>query len=386
MIVNMFLAMVFYIQMTTLALYSTKTYNARPSLAGFTATLFVLGAVFGRIFTGRYIDFFGRRKFVYIGGILFFLMSFAYFINGGIGVLLAVRVIHGVLFGVFTTAICILVLSYIQKEKLGEGIGYFSLSTTLMIAVGPLIGIFITQHYNYNVLFGVCAVFALFALIAIFFINITDIELSEEQLTDIKKGLRLSDFFEIKALPISAIFIILGICYSSVAAFVSLYSAQKGAIGVASIFFLIFSGFILLSRPAAGRLLDKKGDNIVMYPAIILFSIALFMLGIAGNKFIFLLSAVFLALGFGNLMSCGQAIAIKSVPRHRIGMATSTFFVCMDAGMGSGAAIMGLIVPWKGYSGMYITGAGIVLLTTILYYFLHGRHSGNRGARRLTQD
>ena len=378
MLANMFLALVFYILLTTLALYSTKTYNVSASLAGFTATLFVVGALFGRIFTGRYIELIGRRRLTYTSCILFFLASFVYFINGGIGILLAARIIHGILFGIFSTAICVLVLSYIPNDRRGEGIGYFSLSTTLMIAVGPFIGILITQHYNYNLLFVVCSIFALCTLILIFFIKITDIELSDEQLLNIKKGFRFSDFFEVKVLPISVIFIILGICYSSVAAFVSLYSAEMGEAGIASIFFLIYAGFILLSRPVSGRLLDKKGDNIVMYPAIICFSAALLLLGIANDRIIFLLSAVFVAFGFGNLMPLGQTIAVKSVPQHRVGMATSTFFVCADAGMGTGAAIMGLIVPWKGYSGMYLTGAVIILLSIILYYFLHGRRAGAR--------
>ncbi|MCL1911751.1 MAG: MFS transporter [Leptospirales bacterium] len=375
MTANMFIALVFYVQLTTLALYSTKTYNVSASLAGFTATLFVLGAVFGRIFAGRYIELIGRSKFIYIGSILFFLISFAYFIGAGIGVLLAVRIIHGILFGILSTTICTLVSSYIPKERKGEGIGFFSLSITLGTAVGPFIGIFIMQHYNYNVLLGACSVFALCSLILFLFVKITNIELSDEQRMSMKKGLRFGDFFEAKALPLSVIFTVFCICYSSVVAFVGLYSEQMGEVGLASIFFIVYAVFILLSRPVSGKLLDKKGDNIVMYPAIIFFSAALFSLGIAGSKVMFFLSAVLLALGFGNLMSLGQTIAIKSVPQHRVGIATSTFFVCADAGMGTGAAIMGLIVPWKGYSGMYIMAGGIVLLSIILYYFLHGKHS-----------
>ncbi|MCL1865262.1 MAG: MFS transporter [Spirochaetes bacterium] len=360
--------------MTILALYSIKTYNASASMAGFTASLFIIGALFSRIFTGRYIELIGRREVAYVGCILFFLISFGYFIHGGIGVLLAVRVFHGISFGIFSTAIWTIVLSYIPKERQGEGIGYFSLSVTLGTALGPFIGIFITQHYNYNVLFGICSVFALCSLILMFFIKITDIELSDEQLMNMKKGLRFKDFFEVRALSISALFIIFGICYSSVVAFISSYSEYMGTVGIASIFFLVYSVFILLSRPVSGKLLDKKGDNIVMYPTIIFFSAALLLLGVASSKIIFLLSAVFLALGFGNLMSCGQTIAIKSAPPHRVGMAISTFFVCTDSGIGIGPVIMGLIVPWKGYSGMYATGGGIILLSVILYYFLHGKH------------
>jgi dipicolinate synthase subunit A len=46
------------------------------------------------------------------------------------------------------------------------------------------------------------------------------------------------------------------------------------------------------------------------------------------------MAGALLALGFGTMMSCAQAIVVKESPKHRVGLATSTFFICMDGGTG----------------------------------------------------
>ena len=58
--------------------------------------------------------------------------------------------------------------------------------------------------------------------------------------------------------------------------------------------------------------------------------------------------------------SCCQAIAIKESPRHRVGLATSTFYVFMDSGVGVGPLLLGFIIPIVGFRGLYFTLAVIV--------------------------
>jgi len=139
------------------------------------------------------------------------------------------------------------------------------------------------------------------------------------------------------------------------------------------VFFLFYSVVLLISRPITGKLLDKKGDNFVTYPAIISFAIGLVMLSQAYNSFILLLSSVFIAIGYGTMQSCFQAIAVKESPEHRVGLATSTFFICMDTGVGLGPFLLGSIIPMLGFRGMYLTLALVILLSIVLYYSLHGR-------------
>ena len=135
----------------------------------------------------------------------------------------------------------------------------------------------------------------------------------------------------------------------------------------ASFFFIVYSSFVLISRPFTGVILDLKGDNIVMFPAILLFSAGLFIISQAGNGITLLIAGAFIGLGYGNLQSASQAIVIKKSPPHRVGLATSTFFICVEGGMGIGPFLLGYLVPIIGYRNMYMT-LGFIVLS--LYRFI----------------
>ena len=91
------------------------------------------------------------------------------------------------------------------------------------------------------------------------------------------------------------------------------------------------------------------------------------------NVGILMLSAVFIAIGFGTLISCGQAIAVNATEKHRCGLAISTFFICCDGGMNIGPVILGMMIPSFGYKGMYICCAACIILSAGIYFLLHGR-------------
>jgi MFS family permease len=88
------------------------------------------------------------------------------------------------------------------------------------------------------------------------------------------------------------------------------------------------------------------------------------------------LAAILMAFGYGNILNMGQAIAVNAVPVHRVGTATSTYFIFNDLGQGLGPLLLGLIAASKGFSLMYLAESIIVLLSIILYYVLHGCHAG----------
>ena len=140
-----------------------------------------------------------------------------------------------------------------------------------------------------------------------------------------------------------------------------------------NIFFIVYAFFLLGSRPFTGKLLDRKGENIVIYPALLLYTVGLLCLSQSHSNFMLLLASAFIALGFGNMVSCSQTVVVNKSPRHRIGLATSTFYIAMDAGIGVGPLIIGMIMPIFGFRGMYLSMGVLVFLTIIIYYFVHGK-------------
>ena len=181
------------------------------------------------------------------------------------------------------------------------------------------------------------------------------------------------DFFEKSAIPISMIILFTAMAYSGIMAFLNSYAISINLTTWASFFFIVYAAVNVISRPFAGRLLDAKGDNIVMYPALLMFMLSLILLSQAEYGFILLLTGALAGLGFGNIMSCAQAIATKEAPQHRVGLATATYFFCADLGMGIGPLLVGSMIPMVGFRGMYMTLAVVVFLSVGLYYLVHGK-------------
>lgn len=362
--------------MTTLAVYVVEQFNASQSEAGLATGIFIIASLFARLLTGKYIEIIGRRKLLYSSLVLFLISTLLYFPVNSLNILLAVRIIHGIAFGIATTTTATAVMDMIPDGRKGEGTSYFSLSPTAGTAFGPFIGLFILQRADFKMLFAACTLFSAISLIIILFSKIPEASVTKEQLQlqALKNRFGVHNFFEKKAFPISIMMVIMGIAYSGIVSFINSYAIEIQLQDAAAYFFIVYAIFLFISRPFTGRLLDLKGDNVVIYPAILLYSLSLLLLSQAHSGFVLLVAGALVALGFGTIMSCSQAIAIKESPKHRVGLATSTFFICMDGGMGVGPFLTGLLVPSFEYRGMYLTLAVVVLLSIILYYYLHGKY------------
>ncbi len=374
---NFLVALSFYLLMTSMAVYAMQQFKASESSAGLAASIFVVGALFARLFAGRFLDVIGRKKLLYSGLTLFLIASITYLFVTSIGFLLVIRFLHGIAFGISTTILITVSMARLPDDKRGEGTGYFSLSTAAATAIGPFLALYITNNFSYNTMFAYCITFSILALVSTALGKITEVDLTPEQKENLKKGFKLKDFFEKKALPISLLMFISGITYSSIISFINSYAIEINLTKAASFFFVVYAIFLFIGRPIAGKLFDRKGENIVVYPSFVLFACSLLLIAFANNGFILLLAGVFLALGYGTLMSSMQTIAVKVSPPHRLGLAISTFFVCMDAGMGIGAYVIGLIVEQFGFHTMYIILAIAIFLLIPAYYFVHGRKASS---------
>jgi MFS family permease len=365
---GLFSALVFYTGLTTMAVYSGVTFGVNESLAGLAVSIFVIGCLFGRILCGRFIGKIGGKRFVLIGCLCFFILSLAYFLPLNFPLFLLLRFLHGMMFGSVHTALATIVVVLIPPNRRGEGIGFFSLNFVIATAIGPFIGLYVVMQFSYTILFAVCSASAFAGLMFALFTKIEGVAPPARQ------RFAASDIFERKALPLALVIVILSLCYTGVTAFLESYMSEFGTPSAAQLFFVVYAVFILIGRPIAGKMLDRRGDNFVMIPAILSFSISLFILCGASTFPQFTAAALFMALGYGNLLNIGQAIAVSAVQPERVGVATSTYFIFSDIGMGTGPFVMGWVASTTDFSFMYFIESIMVIATLCLYWFLHGRN------------
>lgn len=370
---NFFVSLNFYMLITTMALYSMEQFQASESEAGLASSIFIIGALLSRILAGGIVEKVGRKRMLYIGLVIFSLATFFYFFASHLILLLIFRFIHGIAFGLTATAMNTTVMDSLPMNRRGEGTGYYSLSSTAATAFGPFLGILILNKFDMNTIFIYAFCMTIVAFILSLLAKVKEAPLTLEERKAIPISLKLNHLFSIEVLPIAGLTMLMGICYASLMSFINIYAIEINLVKASTYFFLIYGAFLFISRPIAGKILDKKGDNIVIIPSIIMFSISLYLLSTASNSFMFLLAAVFAALGFGTYLSCAQVISAKVAPSHQIGLAVSTFYIGLDTGVGLGPILLGYIIPAFGFKNMYLSLSILVLCLTAVYYFIHGR-------------
>jgi MFS family permease len=371
-LVNFLTALNFYLLMIVISGYAMNKFDSSPSEAGLSASIFIIGALLARLYAGKWIARIGYKKMLCMGVLASLVITLCYFGINSVRLLLVVRLLHGAAFGVTTTATATIVSDIVPRERSGEGIGYYSLSQTFATAIGPFIGMFLSQHGSYSMIFAACAFVSAICLVLAPFISLRKMEFTEEQRKGMQ-GFKLSNFVEARVIPISIICVLIYLCYSSIVSFLSVYANEINLVDAASFFFIVYAVVVLISRPAVGRLFDLKGENSIMYPAIAIFAIGLFLFSHSYHGYVLLLAAALIGLGFGAIQSSTQAIAVKITPPHRLGLANSTYFMFSDIGMGIGPLMVGFMIPFIGYRGMYTVVAITALACLLLYYLLHGR-------------
>ncbi|WP_229780085.1 MFS transporter [Arthrobacter sp. BL-252-APC-1A] len=377
--VNFFISLVFYLLMTSMALYAVDRFGASDTAAGLTAGSFVLGALTARVFAGKFLDFVGRRRMLLAGLLFYTVAALFYTPAGSLEILIAIRVIHGAAFGLASTALSASVMALIPAGRRGEGTGYFSISNTLATAVGPFLAVLLVDRTSYGVLYMVTAACAAASLLVALALRLPERTLSPAEVAA-KWRMRPADVLEPRAAAIASVMLVAGVAYSGVLTFLNSYAQEQDMVAAASGFFLIYAGVVFVSRFVVGRLQDTRGDNAVVYPILASFAVGLGLLAWAPNSTVLAIAGAFVGMGFGALMPTAQAIAVTVAPDHRIGIATSTFFLMLDAGIGLGPFLLGLLIPLTGFTGMYAVLAVVVGAAMILYHFVHGR-SARRPSR-----
>lgn len=375
-VVNFVLMLSMYLLLVTIATYATEKYGASTSTAGLISGIFIIGSLIGRLYAGKQIAAVGNKKMLITGIAIVVIMTAFYFISGSISVLFFIRLVHGVGLGIATTSTGTIVSQVIPKSRNGEGIGYFSLSTVLATAIGPLIGILLMGSVGFTSIFIFSFAVGALSLILGLLITVPQVKRTanaNSAESSESHGLKLSSFFEPKALPISIAVLVIGFAYSSVLSFITAYAAYIHLVKAGSLFFLAYAIVVLLSRPFTGKLIDRKGGNSVAYPALIIFAIGMLLLSQTHSSIVFLSAAALIGLGYGNFQSCSQALAVRSIPRHRMGLANSTYFILLDLGLGLGPFALGYLVPGLGYRGLYLALVGVIAAGIGVYYVLHGR-------------
>ncbi|OAS23884.1 MFS transporter [Paenibacillus oryzisoli] len=374
---SFFMFLTFYILATAFPLYVKDSLHGSQQQMGLSITIYVIGGVLIRPFSGQWVDRYGSKKMAIIGMVIFLLACISYFGAKGMFMFMLIRLIHGMSYAIASTATSTIASSLVPNSRQGTGMGYFSMFMSVGMVIGPAMGLFLWKDKNIHMLLLAICVIA--ALSLLFTLSMRVPKQEQEALQAVrpeereKRRLQWSDFIEPKALPISVVGFILAFAYSSLSGFMSSFTVEIHQSQVAGTFFVVFALMIVVFRPLIGKVFDSYNEHYLYYPGIILFAVGMLLLSQAHSGAMVLVAGIIMGVGYGALLPCFQALAMKLAPEHRRGSATGTFFLLFDLGYGIGSYVMGMIASVSDYRMMYVVAGLVPLLSAALYYVLHHR-------------
>lgn len=363
--INFSITFTFYITIVITTSYSLKVLHTTENLAGLASGIFIIGALFARLYFGRIIDKADLKRYTALSLILYTLFTLIYYFVHSYSFLIFVRFIHGFMLGFASTCLGTAVSRMIPVNKRGTGIGYYALGVVFASAAAPFLAV---QFININKMNYGIYLSALFLIISLF--ALIPVKIKKAKVNNSNETSKSKEFIEYSALPVSIIAFFMSMTYGGILSFMGDYSTKINLSQAGSWFFIVYALVTLFARPLAGRIFDAFGHNLVLIPSIIFFSAALYILANADSSIEIILSAVLTGTGYGCFFSAGQSYVLMTAPKHKAGLATATYYMLLDLGGGLGPYILGSIAGIMGYHKMYLISSFITLFTIILYIVL----------------
>lgn len=358
---NLLVSVAFYFLITALPLYLVEDLKFTKSDAGIILSMYIFTAVLIRPFAGPLLDAFGRKA-IYISSLLFFsvLFSFYPYVSSYSGFVI-LRIIHGLTWGILTTAGNTIVMDILPHEKKGEGVGYYGLAFTIAMALGPFLASIIVDLGKFKLLFLSATILASSGLFLMFFVRFPKVGK--------KTVFKISSLKHFIA-PVTFIYALMTMLimlpYGALLNFITIF-CSKYIHGFSSFFFLSLAIGLTISRVVAGKVFDKKGPFTLLIISFLSVLVSIPVLVYLNNLFFLALSAVILGIGYGISFPVMQLMINKLMPVEKRGIANSIFLTALDIGIAGGTILMGFMSEFIGIKSSFLVFLIFPILCLIIF-------------------
>ena len=338
----------FHMLVPTIAMYAASIGSSGGEI-GIIAGIFALSAIVVRLFTDALVGRLGKKRCLFLGLLTSLVATAGYGLFPTFGGLLTARILHGFGFGLSTTFAAALAVEVIPPEHRGEGVGYFGLGNTISMGSAPAVGVAVFSAFPPQILFALASAACIVSM-TLFLLALVP----EPPAGQVKKE-RISllhHFFEEGTAVPGVISFLFGFVYASVNTYLPLM-AEEAHIAYAGLFFVSGTLFVFLSRVVGGKVYDRHGPFSVMFPGVLLYSVAIFMICTAHSSAYLLCGSVFYGLGAGLLMPAIMTWLFNVVAPARRSNASATYYNTMDLGTCLGIVLLGTLAGHVGYVAIF---------------------------------
>ena len=362
---NFLMCFAFYLIGTTMPFYIGEHFNTTESETGLILASYIIATLLLRPFSGFIVDSFARKKVYIIAYFFFIFVYFGYMWASTVAMFVVARMLHGGVWSIITTSSSTIAIDVIPSKQRGEGIGFFGLTTTLAMAIGPFIGLYLYEHFAFEYNFYSTIFFGIVGLLTALIIKVPKREIKT------KSVISLDRFILKPSIPIGINLLFIAICYGMLFTYAAKYGMQLGVESI-GLFFLFMAVGMMATRFFAGKLLDKGYVNELMIASQATIALSFLLFGLANSATFFFIAALFIGFGYGIASPTYQTMFVNMGTNDQRGTANSTFFSFYDLGIGLGMVISGFLATYfnNEFHNLFLICSASATIGIVYYIFI----------------
>ncbi len=363
-------------QLLPTAPYRIIALGGSPAVAGLFHGLLTFASAASGPLTGVASDRIGHRPILIWVSLILALFSASYAFISNYHLMLALVVVHGVVWSGLLAASGAYMTATIPTSRRAEGLSYWGLATVLAIGAAPAIGFWVYNHGWFVLCMELAALNLLMAGIAWM---LPDDQQDKDVLTapepwpaSIGEFIRSHVEWRVFWFAIAMALVAFG--YGALTSFSALFADELG-IAPRSLFLSATAVTTIAARLLVGRVLDDLGARRVLIVCLVIPTIGLLLTAAAVGKVSFVVAALVFGAGFGLLHPSFYSHVLGHVPANRRGAAFGASLAAFDTGIGAGASFFGPLMHAFGFRVAFGI-AGVVAGLSIPYFLYVERRIG----------
>ena len=381
-----------YFFFSSLSLFADKL-TGTVVFAGFMSLAYSATALIIRPVSGILSDRNGRTKILILGAFLGAVACLLYSFTTSLALLLMIRVLNGIGMSMNTTSAGAAIPDIVPKERMAEGVGIFGMYSTIAQAIGPFIALAIVadgEFSSFNRLFYIAALFCTFSLVCGCFIKY------ERKGKAARKGQAVSAVpdepdapavtekqdapdepegkiifgFDVRVFGPALVMLLYFFGISSILSFLTLYGKTRGfQVEYLGSFFLVSAAGLLVARLFFGKIVDRRGGDVVVIPGLIITALVLFTIPLMPSLPLLICVAFPYGMASGAVSPSLNSTMFKRCSPKRRGTVSAAYYASVDIGITLGAPVLGWLADRTSFTWVYWSASAVVVAAFLLHIF-----------------
>lgn len=318
-----------------------------------------------------------RNAYAIVMGALVLLIaiSCSYLWVTAVPAMIALRIIHGAVFVLLTSAVISLMVQFIPEKKSGQGFSALSIATMIPYAIIPPLSEFMLPYVrNAADIYAAVSVFSLLGILLMLAVRgrisavvgrMDEVLMRRPPLSEIRNNFRQRDV----ALMLLSIFFIY-LAHPTLFFFMKNLSLQRG-IGHVGVFFTVTMAATIAVRVFGAALFDRLNKLRLLMIFLVLLILCLIALPHAASLSVYYLLAAVYGASVGAVLPIQNALLFSASAPSLRGLNANMSLFAMDAGYFLTPYLGGTLITLGAEFGiLFYTAAGFTLLCLCLIVML----------------